>query len=291
MPRTPSAPHVAFVAWYDSRVFSVDRQTWRLLDGVWSHPDPHVRQSLWTLFTTTDQPTLLWSIQDGFRRECAHGADRPIAALAAANPHLPTPTADMAALIGLGLVRGDTETLWSIVADQPVPAVRQVAILAARSANPTWRETCHEMLRGLRSDESRHELCRLACHQPEVLRDIVREAGYRPGPDLPLPVFFFATEQWELYDAVDPDGTALAALCRQEPYLYDRELHIAIINVAQRTGRPNPYPPPPPQRSPGHQRPPIGSWPTSFTGDTSGGGYDGGSYGGSHGGGFPGVHT
>ena len=287
-PSTPSSPHVAFVAWHDSGVFRADRQTWRLLDGALSYPDPHVRQDLWTLFTTTDQPTLLWSIQDKFRRECAFGADRPIAGLAAANPHLPTLSAGMDARVSLGLARGDAETLWATIAGQPVEAVRQLAMIAARSENAEWRATCQEMLRGLRSEESRQELCRLACHHPHVLRDIVRETGFRPGPDLPLPIFYFATEQWELYDEVDPDGTALVALCEREPHRYDRELHIEIENVALRTGRPNPYPPPPPpSSSSGQQRPPIGSWPTSFTGDTSGG-FDGG---GSHGGGFPGVHT
>jgi len=287
-PGTPSSPHVAFVAWHDSGVFRADRQTWRLLDMALSYPDPQIRQDLWTLFSTTDQRTLLWSIQDRFRREHAFGADGPFAELAAANPHLPTPSADMGVRVGLGLVRGDAGVLWQLVADQPVEAVRRLALIAAGSENAAWRQTTQAMLRGLRSQESSQELCRLACHQPHILRDIVRDAGYRPGPDLPLPIFYFATEQWELYDEVDPDGTALVALCEQEPHRFDRELRIAIANVALRTGRPDPYPPPPPPRSSaGQQRPPIGSWPTSLTGDTTGG-FDGG---GSHGGGFPGVHT
>ncbi len=81
---------------------------------------------------------------------------------------------------------------------------------------------------------------------PEAVAAVV-EAGYLPEDDyqglLPL---LFLTEQFERYDREDPDGTRLRAVLTEEWHWYEHE---HFRTVAERTGRPDPWPPEQPPQS------------------------------------------
>ncbi|MFC8534925.1 hypothetical protein ACFUJY_13340 [Streptomyces sp. NPDC057249] len=106
-------------------------------------------------------------------------------------------------------------------------------------------------------------LARAIALEPEAVAAVV-DAGYLPEDDdqkLLLPLLFL-TEQFEPYDREDPDGTRLRAVLAEERHRYERA---HFRTVAQRAGRPDPWPPEKP--SPPRDRTStqgLGSWPTSF---------------------------
>lgn len=91
----------------------------------------------------------------------------------------------------------------------------------------------------------------------------VVDAGYLPEDDdqelLPL---LFLTEQFERYDREDPNGTRLRAILAEKRYRYEHE---HFRTVAERAGRPDPWPPK--QPSPSGDRTSTRhatTWPSSF---------------------------
>jgi len=105
--------------------------------------------------------------------------------------------------------------------------------------------------------------------EPEAVAAVV-DAGYLPEDDdqglLPL---LFLTEQFERYDREDPNGTRLRAVLAEKRHWYEHE---HFRTVAERAGRPDPWPPKEP--SPSGDRtstPPATNWPSSFGADTYGG--------------------
>ncbi|MEV5173851.1 hypothetical protein AB0L10_22825 [Streptomyces flaveolus] len=98
--------------------------------------------------------------------------------------------------------------------------------------------------------------------EPEAVAAVV-DAGYLPEDDdqelLPL---LFLTEQFERYDREDPNGTRLRAVLAEKRYRYEHE---HFRTVAERAGRPDPWPPAKPSPA-GDRRstPHATTWPTSF---------------------------
>ncbi|WP_448316083.1 hypothetical protein [Streptomyces sp. CO7] len=117
-------------------------------------------------------------------------------------------------------------------------------------------------------------LARAVDLEPEAVA-AVADAGYLPEDDEEVLPLLFLTGQFERYDREDPDGTRLSALLAERRYRYRyRYRREHFRTVAQRAGRPDPWPPEEPRptdgRAPGRHG---GSWPTSFGGDSYGGGY------------------
>ena len=98
---------------------------------------------------------------------------------------------------------------------------------------------------------------------PEAVAAVV-DAGYLPQHHeslSPLAVFFL-TGQFERYDHEDPDGTLLRAYLDKEKWQFEHE---HFRTVAERAGRPDPWPPdkplPPRDRSRSVH---VTTWPSSF---------------------------
>jgi hypothetical protein len=113
----------------------------------------------------------------------------------------------------------------------------------------------------------------------EEMRAAAVDAAYLPSTfdESRKAAFLFATEQWQRYEAADPDGSLLAGFCNSRPD-DDRgsdnwwwELRDAIRSAVQRSGRPDPLPRPPTTSSSTRRtQGAVGSWPTSYTGDVGG---------------------
>ncbi|MET9762673.1 hypothetical protein ABZ016_27140 [Streptomyces sp. NPDC006372] len=111
-------------------------------------------------------------------------------------------------------------------------------------------------------------LARAIVLEPEAVA-AVADAGYLPEDDQELLPLLFLTEQFERFDREDPTGTRLRAVLAEKRYRYEHE-HFRI--VAERAGRPDPWPPkqpsPPGDRTSTRH---ATTWPSSFGGDTYGG--------------------
>ncbi|WP_327000410.1 hypothetical protein OHA72_35475 [Dactylosporangium sp. NBC_01737] len=99
--------------------------------------------------------------------------------------------------------------------------------------------------------------------EPEAAATVVA-AGYLPeDDDQPLLPLLFLTGQFDRYDDEDPDGTQLPAVLAERRYRY---AHEHFRTVAQRAGRPDPWPPEEPPRDRPSPSPHVTTWPSSFTG-------------------------
>lgn len=106
--------------------------------------------------------------------------------------------------------------------------------------------------------------------RPEAVAAVV-DAGYLPEDDQELLPLLFLTEQFEWYDREDPDGTRLGAVLAGKWYRYERRHFRA---VAERAGRPDPWPFRQPSPSPSGDRTSAWhgtTWPSSFGTGTYGG--------------------
>ncbi|MEV0711549.1 hypothetical protein [Nocardia aurea] len=193
-----------------------------------------------------------------------------------------------------------TDRRWLVTRCLEKQAKESTGILldAARlSGTGSFAERCRETLLTLESDEARDALCDWAIltsppqqplrpgghyatdprgHRARLAREIVLETGFtwKRAPA----VFLFLTEQWDRYDALDPDGSIVHAYCtprRHEgwyeySYSYPPDCSL-LAGVARENQRPDPRPPLPPSE-------PI-------PGSYDGGGGDGGGWGGCGGGG------
>lgn len=110
--------------------------------------------------------------------------------------------------------------------------------------------------------------------EPEAVAAVV-DAGYLPedgdsrSDDQELLPLLFLTEQFERYDREDPYGTRLRAVLAEKRYWYKHE---PFRTVAERAGRPDPWPPEEP--TPSSDRTSTRhatTWPSSFGSDSYGG--------------------
>jgi hypothetical protein len=91
-------------------------------------------------------------------------------------------------------------------------------------------------LRRLGPGPARERLCQIARHAAV-------DAGYLPENERDRAVFLYLTQQWELYDAADPDGQLIHrawVASRMATFWGDRSLSDEISEVARRAGRPDP---------------------------------------------------
>ncbi|MET8561009.1 hypothetical protein ABZV75_10580 [Streptomyces flaveolus] len=139
--------------------------------------------------------------------------------------------------------------------DDVAAAVRR----SLRDLGPLGEPSVEEVERG---SMRRAVLARAIRLDPEAVAAVV-DAGYLPEDDdqelLPL---LFLTEQFERYDREDPNGTGLRAVLAEKWYRYEHE---HFRTVAERAGRPDPWPPAEP--SPSGDRTPTRhatTWPTGF---------------------------
>ncbi|MFD4247327.1 hypothetical protein ACFWP3_37930 [Streptomyces sp. NPDC058525] len=212
------------------------------------------------------EPQPLWS---GYG-----GEPSPRLRLHQANPHVPLrPPQDTSYSGALEACAGPLLAVLSqredLIADYlavhgPEPTVSALLKGAAASGGRAgFAADCRGALRGLPVGPAREELCRHAARWgSRVGRSIVRETGWVWDDD--EAAFCWFTEQWERYDALDPDGARLCAfgLTRKD----DHGLLRRAEQIAGEAGRPNPLPPPPPFPTPTPLSPSPwqgGSYPTS----------------------------
>ena len=241
MESTTHTPQVALIRWLESSVsWHIAQRLPVLLDAALSHADPEVRGRLRALFADSDHLELLGVIENEFTDKASLGSAHPIVALVEATPHLPRPEADAWTRVQISLARRDVGALRADISRQPGPVIGELLALAMRSPNPAWQEASRTILADLPAGEGRDELCRRAGHGDALAISIVTSTGYRPSA-YQLPVFYFATEQWALYDELDPDGALLAEICHRDPD-GDVVLKQRVQRLAEQTGRPDPYP-------------------------------------------------
>jgi hypothetical protein len=113
------------------------------------------------------------------------------------------------------------------------------------------------------------------------------DAGYAPEGRRERAVFYFLTEQWEKYDAVDPDGELVYAAyldVHHSPGLSAHGRTWQFIETARRNGRPDPAArylrenpiPERPERDRQHRS--GGGYSSDYGGGDHGGGWTGGSF-------------
>ncbi|GAB3835766.1 hypothetical protein GCM10027610_034390 [Dactylosporangium cerinum] len=171
------------------------------------------------------------------------------------------------------------------VLDRDPPADVVAAVRRSlRDLGPTAGVSIESFRRG---SMRRAVLARALELEPEAVAAVV-EAGYVPEhrDDEELLPLLFLTGQFERYDREDPDGTRLRTLLAAKRHRYK---HRHFRTVAERAGRPDPWPPEePPRRSSRSSTNHGTSGPSSYTGHDAGGyggGHDAGGYGGHDGGG------
>ncbi|TLS47617.1 hypothetical protein FE633_03790 [Streptomyces montanus] len=261
----------------------------------------------------TDQPDLLAALSSAFSsgvHDAAHYAGRTDEARAVrpyrlwrdtgptlltrvltANPHLPVlpPPSDgdppwytHAPDVLLALLKGRHDLVGPVLRRRgPHGVVSSLSDGLSLPGPSEFTEACRQALRQLEHPVARDDVCRRALYGHEKMRAAAVDAGYLPSvfDEEHRAVFLFATEQWERYDAADPDGRFLTAFCASYPerslnhdclnddwmYALSRGIRSAVLS----SGRPDPMPKPPKSAetpsSPTRHHGPVGSWPTSFT--------------------------
>ncbi|TDC38910.1 hypothetical protein E1281_38960, partial [Actinomadura sp. KC345] len=182
-----------------------------------------------------------------------------------ANPnllHLPPPPdreppwTTRAPLVLLALVKGRSDLVGPIMRiDGPHGVVASLREGVSTEAAPEFTEECRRALRHLDHPEARDDVCRSALYGEAEMLAAAVEADYLPSglDEAQKAAFFFATEQWERYDAADPDGSLLTAFCvvkRHRRTKWQDPLDKGIRTASYKSGRPDPHPPPSYTRTP-----------------------------------------
>ncbi|MBD0424612.1 hypothetical protein H0H10_36525 [Streptomyces sp. TRM S81-3] len=246
------------------------------------------RPDLEQFLSTTDQPLILDKLV-ALWRDDTHLPNRIVTDVAVANPHLVPPGSGKNVLLA---VAKDHLELLDFTRAGTVDAVLRGTRLPRTDLADKYRR----VLRALPPGVARERLCEIATVRfngaEEALAAAI-EAGYAPERPRDRLLFFYLTEQWDRYDALDPDGELLYAAYLEE---VDRSAEFRahslmwdIINTARRNGRPDPAVrhveenPVSESGGSGAQRGTIGGYSSDYGsgGDHGGGGdYGGGGYGG-----------
>ena len=257
------------------------------------------------LLARTDDPRLLSALSEQFSAGISSGKSGPgderwpyplwrdgaptlLNRMVKANPHLPVlpappeggpPWYCEAPAVLLVLLKERPDQVAHVVRCLgPHGVVASLERGLGLQAPPEFTEACRQALRRLEDPVARDDVCKGALFREEM-RAAAVDAGYIPSAfdDSRKAAFLFATEQWERYDAADPHGTLLARFCNSRPDddagsdNWWWELRTAIRSAAQRSGRPDPLPKPRTTSPPTYRaQGPVGSWPTSYTGDIGG---------------------
>ncbi|EIE99198.1 hypothetical protein [Saccharomonospora glauca] len=188
------------------------------------------RDALLELLCTTDHPRLLTELIQVFRKNPSglpnqdrrgntydlwddNGEPRPLMRILRTNPHLTLPPEIPAtALVFLQMGRFDR-----LSECDPEDLVRTLLATVAAVHQPHLNTppshimaACRRALRELTSAEAQALVCWKAIAGDAEALAAARDAGYRPFDDKLQPLFFFLTEQWDVYNCLDPDGSELA---------------------------------------------------------------------------------
>lgn len=186
----------------------------------------------------TDHPVLL----DSLHRSLREDHDLVLAAMISNNPHVlgrvTGPGRDGEPVVAVLLGRSELVTT--------VSDIWELADVVAKSTSEPAVELCSAVLRDLPPGKLRDKLCTIATTGTTVApaaRHIVVEQDFTPlDPDQHL-LFFFLTEQWDRYEALDPTGEVLYEQWEQRWNATRRESWAEagrISRVARSAGRPDP---------------------------------------------------
>ena len=134
-----------------------------------------------------------------------------------------------AARVWSALQAGKLEIIIDSAAEVVEPLLQ-----AGADAEVVLAERARRALGHLRQPEARDALCRLALDSDQPLaREEALAAQYAPRDPNQRALFYFLTEQWEKYEALDFDQSMLSAAYE----LGDRKLRGRIAEKARRAGR------------------------------------------------------
>lgn len=265
---------------------------WTRPEGIVKHlmmllSDPPQRPELLRFLSATDQPLILAALAARW----ADGGFLPgalVTEVSIANPHLDPATPPGRTGGVLLAVAKDRPDLIDLTRPGTVDAVLSGTRMASADLTEKYRRVLRELPEGV----ARERLCEIACsrlpgHEEAVAAAI--GAGYAPEGRRERAVFYFLTEQWEKYDAVDPDGELVYAAYLDVHHSPDLGAHSRtwqLIDTARRNGRPDPA-------ARYLRENPITERPERDRQHRSGGGYSSDYGGGDYGGGWTGgsFHT
>ncbi|MBY8871325.1 hypothetical protein K7640_05645 [Micromonospora sp. PLK6-60] len=223
----PDCPH-------EPRVRLVTAQPDWVVGHALHHPDPELRAALAGVVRTTDNPALLKDLDGALSDPFA-----PLPAvldLALDNPHLCRPApigARYAGLAAVAILKERFDLLDSYDLEALVPTLVRVA--GGPCPAPAVEE-CRRRLRALGPGPARERLCLHAIEGDAEALAAVADSGQEPASPHLLPLFLFRTEQWERYDALDPDGVLVDEQTRH----YDEDVQSDLAAIARRNGRREP---------------------------------------------------
>ncbi|GAB3083895.1 hypothetical protein [Micromonospora schwarzwaldensis] len=227
----PDCPHEPLV-----RLVTAPPDGGRVLRAAQGSPDPEMREAMADVLRATDHPVLLADFD-----EALGGTDTPsqvVLDLALDNPHLCRPAPLGRYHTGLAVVPIRKGRLDLLDSYDPARLVSTLARVAGRTFPAPVVEVCRQRLRALGPGPAREQLCVLAIEGDAEALAAARDSGQEPeSPEL-LPLFLFRTEQWQRYDALDPDGTLLD----KHAAGLDDDVLIDLAGIARRNGRKGPEP-------------------------------------------------
>jgi hypothetical protein len=196
------------------------------------------RPDLERFLSTTDQPLILDALAARWSGDTSL-PNRIVVDVTVANPHVVPPDSGRNVLLAVAKDRLD---LIDFTRAQTADAL----FLGTRLSRDDLADEYRRALRALPPGAARERLCYIAsCGERGVEEAVaaVIEAGYAPEGRRDRAVFLYLTEQWDRYDAVDPDGELLYAAYADLHRSSGHGAHSrkwSILHTARRNGRPDP---------------------------------------------------
>ncbi|WFE37423.1 hypothetical protein [Micromonospora sp. WMMD998] len=237
----PDCPHEPRV-----RLVTAPPNGRRVLAAALKSADPELRGTMADLLRVTNHPVLLGDFEYALRSwpmPRSPGDEkletRAVLDLALTNTHLCQPAPVGRKRTGLAVVAVLKRRFDLLDSYDPASMASELVRLDAGEFPAPATEGYRRWLRALGPGPGREQLCKLVIDGHSEALAAVADSGQEPdSPDL-LPAFLFCTEQWERYDALDPDGTLI------ENYLIEENDDVGshMWTVAKRNGRELPPPP------------------------------------------------
>ncbi|EEP72374.1 hypothetical protein MCAG_02701 [Micromonospora sp. ATCC 39149] len=237
----PDCPHKPRV-----RLVTAPPDGRRVLAAALKSADPELRGATADLLRATDHPILLADFESALGstpkplREPMDGKleARAVLDLALTNTHLCQPAPLGGYRAGLAIVAILKRRFDLLDSYDPASLVDELVCLDDRAFPAPAAEGYRRWLRALGPGPGRERLCELVTDGYPGALAAIADSGQEPdSPDL-LPAFLFCIEQWERYDALDPDGALL------ENYIIKEgdDAGMYLWTVAERNGRQLPAP-------------------------------------------------
>jgi hypothetical protein len=243
------------------------------------------RPDLEQFLSSTDQPLIVEALRAGWSDKSFLPNDI-VTDVGVANPHL-QPAGTGRSDVLLAVVKDRLDLL-----DFTNPYTVDALLRGAQMKRADLADKFLRVLKTLPPGTAQERLCKIVTRSliPDDAATVAAlEAGYLPEGLQDRVLFLFLTQQWSLYDAIDPTGDLLYTAFLQthrSADLRDHTLTWAIIETARHNGRPDPAaryleenPVPEHTRSDG-PRPSVGGYSSDygFGGDHGSGGWTGGSF-------------